>query len=129
MLNRLAALTVVATIAGCAAYQITPQQQSEYNRAMVPLTCTHKAQCDFYWQRAQVWIVQNSRYKIQTANDVLIQTYGSDDYHPAYTVTRDAKMDGSARIRIDVACGDMFGCQPRPWEAANSFKDFVRNSH
>ena len=114
-------------ITGCAT-QLTAPQQEMLSKAKIPLTCTDKQQCDFYWQRAQVWVIQNSRYKIQTANDVLIQTYGSTDYYPGYTVTKDALMDGSARIKIDIYCLDMFGCKPRPWEAAIAFKDFIRNS-
>ena len=67
------------------------------------------------WQRAQLWIAKNSEVKIQTATDVLIQTYGSDNTTTiTYTVTREPTGIDSYAVEMQAGCGNWFGCSPKP---------------
>ncbi|CAG2161348.1 hypothetical protein [Cupriavidus numazuensis] len=91
--------------------------------------CANRAQCDTYWQRAQAWVAMNSRYRIQIATDVVLQTYGSRDMELAYYITRVVNSDGSATIVVDATCGNMFGCATDPAAAKSDFRRFVVQSN
>lgn len=81
------------------------------------------ARCDRLWQRAQTWLATNSRYRIQIANDAIIQTYGphAGDYDSvAYTVTKQQQPDGKTLISIYGACHEVvIGCPFDPTHATN----------
>ncbi len=125
MKKMLMASCVTLALAGCASQ--TPLDPQVMALAERPLVCNDKAQCDRYWQAAQVWIAENSNFKIQTISDTLIQTYGpvSPDTDLAYTVMKVPQSGGANRIMIRAGCGNMFGCHPRPAEAAAKFKSYV----
>jgi hypothetical protein len=124
---KLAVAAAAAFLAGCANMADVPPADSE---ARVPLTCASKPQCDAYWARAQAWIASHSAYKIQTATDAVIQTHGPIEWKPqlAYTVTREPKADGSARILINAGCYSPIGCTPSREQATIEFKRYVRDA-
>lgn len=112
-MKKLAILLALLT-AGCA----THYQPS----ARAGVAC-EGARCDRIWQRAQTWIATNSRYRIQIANDSLIQTYGPHEgIHDAvaYTVTKDQRPDGQTLIAIYGTCREVvIGCTFDPTGATN----------
>lgn len=79
--------------------------------------------CNLAWQRAQLWISKHSRWKIQTATDVLIQTYNPSANSPTYgfTVSEEPMEPGTYRITIQIVCGNLLGCNPRPEDIARAF--------
>lgn len=124
-MKKLAALLLVAVLGGCATAQpIDPVKLQEAN---APLNCHGKEQCDLYWQRSQAWIAQNSRYRIQTATDTVITTFGPLDSSAdlAYQITKIPGGDGNANIIITAGCDNIFGCFPEQWEGILLFKRFV----
>lgn len=125
-LARVLAPTILAGLAsGCAqGPQMTPQERAELYS---PVLCQSKQQCDFLWQRAQVWVNQNSAWRIQTANDVIIQTFGpgGDSPDTAYTIQREPNQDGSAAITISANCANFIGCIPEIPVAIRSFKQYL----
>jgi hypothetical protein len=121
----LAVLCVAA--AGCSTQgQVDPDVMQI---ATTPLTCSSKAQCDTWWQRAQAWVTSHSKYDVETATDTLIQTAGPDGGKRAlaYQITRTANPDGTATIGFAAHCDGSLGCKPNPWEAGADFKQFVRS--
>ena len=103
---------IFLTLAACAAPpKLTPQEMAE---AQTPLTCSTKAECDLYWQKAQIWLVNNSAYRVQSATDTVISTYGPINGQPnfAFTITKLPNGNGGALITLQGACGNMFGCIP-----------------
>jgi hypothetical protein len=114
-----------AMLAGCAARQPHPGAAE----ARYPLYCENKPECDLLWQRAQIWVSQNSGYRIQTATDAVIQTFGpfGSKVELAFQVLRNPRADGGAAITIRGYCDNMFGCQPNEIDAILRFKSFVRN--
>ncbi|NML32184.1 hypothetical protein [Paraburkholderia antibiotica] len=123
----LAALCLIA-LAGCVSQgQVDPDVMQI---ATKPLTCSNKAECDLWWQRAQTWVASNSKYKIETATDSLIQTAGPDGGKRAlaYQITRSANPDGTATIGFAAHCDGSLGCKPNPWEAGAQFKEYVRGT-
>jgi hypothetical protein len=118
----------LAAAAGCSTQgQVDPDVMQI---ATKPLTCSNKAECDLWWQRAQSWVSSHSTYKIASATDSLIQTAGPDGGKRAlaYQITRTANPDGTATIGFAAHCDGSLGCKPNPWEAGADFKQYVRGS-
>jgi hypothetical protein len=125
MKKSLLAMLCVAA-AGCSTQgQVDPDVMQI---ATTPLTCSNKAQCDLWWQRAQAWVASHSKYKIESSTDTLIQTAGPDGGKRAlaYQITRAANPDGTATIGFAAHCDGSMGCKPNPWEAGADFKQYVR---
>jgi hypothetical protein len=125
-----AIMAFCALLTACAA----PPSNSPYREeAMAPLTCDNKAQCDLYWQRAQAWVSRNSPYRIQIANDVLLETYtgtqASLDY--AVRLLRERNSNGSERISIAPQCqtrgNPLLTCTRDIFEFVASFKRYVKS--
>jgi hypothetical protein len=117
-----------ALLSGCSTQgQISGDTMEQ---ATTPLTCTNKAECDAWWGRAQVWVGNHSEYKIQTVTDSIIQTAGPSGGKRAlaYQITKTPSNEGTATIGFAAHCDNMFGCEPNPWAAGASFKQFVRGS-
>lgn len=124
-MKRLAALLALS-LAACGLMPVPPDNPADSPEAAAPLTCSSRAQCDLYWQRAQAWIAGNSDYKIQTATDTVIQTFGPFNSRVvlAFSVIRVPNADGSGRITIAAACGTR-ECVPRRTDAIVAFKRYV----
>ncbi|APA86165.1 hypothetical protein BJG93_12720 [Paraburkholderia sprentiae WSM5005] len=123
----LAGLCLVATAACSTQGQVDPDVMQI---ATTPLTCSNKAECELWWQRAQTWVASHSKYKIETANDSLIQTAGPDGGKRAlaFQITRAASPDGTMTIGFSAHCDSSLGCKPNPWEAGADFKQYVRGA-
>lgn len=109
---------------GCATTpKLTPEEQQ---KVQTPITCTDKEDCDHKWQKTQLWIVNNSKWKIKVATDSLIQTEGPfDTTNLAFTASRLNKKDGTGTIGIRAGCGNIFGCFPDPSRAILDYRDFI----
>ncbi|MDN7178593.1 hypothetical protein M0D69_11275 [Caballeronia sp. SEWSISQ10-4 2] len=121
--------TIVAVIALLAGCSTTGQIAGEtMEQATAPLTCTNKAECDAWWARAQVWVINHSEYKLQTVTDSIIQTDGPSGGKRAlaYQITKTPSNEGTATIGFAAHCDNMLGCEPNPWKAGADFKQFVR---
>ena len=68
--------------------------------------------CTDEWQRAQFWIGTYSGLKIQTATDVMIQTFNPSDNSTqrGFTVTREPVGGGEYVIRLGQYCDNLLGC-------------------
>lgn len=71
------------------------------------------------WEKRQV---------LKEDNGNIISTYNPSPNSPflAYQVSKMPNEDGSSRIFIKPFCDNMFGCQPNPYQAVVSFKNFVK---
>lgn len=101
------------TLAACG----TPANQAElaYKRqeiARTTPTCSNERECNAKWEMAQLWVVKNAAYKIQTATSVLIQTFnpGRSETRVAAQVTKEPTGGGAYRFVVRVWCDNMFGC-------------------
>ena len=127
------ASVAIAAIAAMAAAGCSTQGQVDpdvMQIATTPLTCSNKAECDLWWQRAQTWVTSHSKYKVEAATDTLIQTAGPDGGKRAlaYQITRTPNPDGTATIGFAAHCDGSLGCKPNPWEAGADFKQYVRGT-
>ena len=110
MTRLLPLIVALPLLAGCAT-------SSEIVTALEPargmpseVRCTDP--CTDEWQRAQFWIATYSEWKIQTATDVLIQTFNSVDSSVSrgFTVTREPVGGGEYVIRLGQGCDNFLGC-------------------
>src|SRR4051812_2232264 len=69
-----------AMVVGCAYRGPPPMSEADAAELAVPLTCTGADECQKLWRRAQVWVIQNSGYKIQIATDAVVETFNPRDY-------------------------------------------------
>jgi hypothetical protein len=125
-MKRILLILLGATAAACSTGgQVNPDVMQI---ATAPLTCSDKAQCDLWWQRAQDWVRGHSKYEVQTATDTLIQTSGPGGGKRllAFEITKSANNDGTATIGFAAHCDSSLGCKPDPWSAGAVFKQYVR---
>ncbi|MDM0032380.1 hypothetical protein QTI33_09610 [Variovorax sp. J22P271] len=88
-----------------------------------------KEQCDLYWRRAQAWIGINSRFKLQTVSDTVLETFTPPEASPyyAFRIVREPKEADTDRIWVAVSCRNMFGCGPPSREGAMAaIKAYIR---
>lgn len=138
-MKRMTCLLVVSVVAlaGCAPARVgdDPLRRSPstvapevVQAANTPMVCQDKAQCDLYWQRAQYWLSTNSHFKIQSATDAVITTFGPQRYggELAYSVRKEVSPTGGATIHIVAMCDSpKFGCFEHPLSAIARAKTYI----
>lgn len=85
--------------------------------------------CKAEWERAQLWIANHSKWKMQISTDVLIQTYNPVNHDVSYgfAVTKEPIGNGRYLIRLALACGNLYGCDPKPIDVSKAFYYYVKN--
>lgn len=83
-------LTAVAFLLIASSASAAPDDTLMDRIAAVSVTCSGKLDCDTKWAKALQWVLGTPGFKIQLANDMLIQTYGpSYSIHAtAFTITK-----------------------------------------
>lgn len=114
-------LVVLATQAGCASGAITQVNKAEFENT-IPV-CDGESDCKAKWEAAQLWIVHNAGFKLQTVTDVLLETFnpGPSDARIAVRVTKEPLGGSRYRLLVFVWCNNIFGCVPDGWTAALNF--------
>lgn len=127
-MQRFTILALSLLVAGCAeAPTISPEQRAKMEAPI----CSDARMCELMWQRAQIWLANNSTWKLQTVTPVILQTYGpggsaSSSLDVAYTITKEPLGNDSYRIVMAAACSNMFGCLPKaPFERIIEFNTFL----
>jgi hypothetical protein len=132
-------LIVAATalsLSGCDYYardRPNPYLDGEYSysagnttAAAETVKCRDKDDCAEKWSKAQVWLATHSKWKIQTASDSVIQTFGpGSSSDAAFTIARIIRADGSGEIDIRAMCGNLFGCIPTTKELEAHFRNYL----
>jgi hypothetical protein len=110
-------------LAGCATAPdpIIEARRDEIRRT-IP-TCSTEKQCNVKWEAAQLWVVKNAGYKIQTATSVLIETYNASNSRVelAAQVTKEPLGGGRYRFNLRVRCDNIFRCYPNVLDAMLDF--------
>jgi hypothetical protein len=126
-MKKLIGVIGLVLMGGCAT---TPDPQrlamQEQINQTIP-TCSGVDDCNAKWEAAQLWIVHNSAYKIQTATSVLIETYNPSQNNPslAARVTKEPQGGGKYRLLVALWCDNMFGCVPDAYAKALEFNKAV----
>lgn len=113
----------IVALSGCA---VTPKKEQQAKMAQfqrtIP-TCSNEKDCKAKWDAAQLWIVHNAGYKLQTVTDVLLETYNPGEYDTdlAVRVTKEPQGDGVYKIIVKAWCNNIFGCTPNALDAELDF--------
>lgn len=128
-LGPLLAVSAIAGCTGACSFFAPPTSvPSEPSAPPAPIYCRAGADCDAKWSRAADWIATNSRWKIQSQSDTIVQTSASTDgsLNPGFVVTKMATPDPSAyQIVFDGSCDSIFRCEPTVAESRAKFAAFV----
>lgn len=125
----LAAMVMMTGLTGCA---VSPEQRAamEARQQRFEATrprCSDDAACERAWAAARSWVTQNCGMKIQNITDGFIETYNSIDGNTALhcRVTKDPEGQTGWVLTVTTGCGNLFGCIPDAWAAAQGFNDYV----
>lgn len=121
------ALIVLATpLEAVGAKGPSKAEKKAHFEATIPV-CFGQEDCQAKWEAAQLWVIHNAGYKIQTVTDVLIQTFspGPYDARNAARVTKEPLGGGKYRIVVYLWCNNVFGCIPNGWDSAINFNLLV----
>lgn len=118
-------------VSGCAVTP-TPEDEAKWERVKSSIpSCSSDKECALKWDAAQLWVVKNAGYKIQTATNVIIETYNSVNSSTllAVRVTKEPAGQGKYFINITVWCDNMFGCSRDKVDAILDFNSYVGKSN
>jgi hypothetical protein len=119
----LTAPLVIAGLYGCAVQQ-DPAVQAKIDEIQRTIpTCSSEKECNAKWETAQLWVVKNAGYRIQTATSVLIQTFNATGTRVelAAQVTKEPQGGGRYQFVAKVWCDNMFVCSPNRLDALLDF--------
>ena len=121
ILALIAGVAICLLLSCCATSSEVRAKQALFQRT-IP-TCDGEKDCNAKWEAAQLWIVHNSGYKLQTVTNVLLETYnpGRHDTKLAVRVTKEPLGGGKYMIIVTTWCNNMFGCTRNTWDAALDF--------
>jgi len=112
-------------LCGC----ITAEQQASVAEPPKPVTCHAGADCDAKWSRANTWVTEHSKNKVETSSETLIQTSGPSTFEtdpsPSYKITKIAMGPGEYTIAFTGGCDSIFSCTPTLSAAQTDFTQSI----
>ena len=125
---RARAVAVLAVFLSACAIVSSRLQSTLAPAANVGHSVTCQKPCKDEWERAQLWIAKHSKWKIQVSTEVIVQTYNPTAHDPSYgfSLTKEPAGGGSYVIRMELACGNIFGCDPGSLDVRNAFYYYVK---
>lgn len=112
-------------LCGC----MTMEQQASVAEPPKPITCHAGPDCDAKWSRANAWITEHSKYKVEASSELLIQTSGPSTFEtdpsPKYKVTKAAMGPSEYAIEFVGGCDSVFACTPTVPAAQADFTQSV----
>lgn len=123
---RLAILILSAGLLSSCASTIGPIVKARLAPAGVesPVLCDV---CKTEWERSQLWLLAHSKWKLQMATDVVLQTFNPIEYDVSFgfQVTKSPKA-GGYQIVMAAICGNPLGCEPEAADVRRAFYHYVR---
>ena len=118
-------IALASALSGC----ITAGAAPETATPAPPVTCAAGPDCDVKWGRALAWIEGNSRWKVETKTDSVIETKPSinSSASPGFKVTKVASAAGY-EIKLTAGCASLFRCTPTVEESRAQFAKYVMSS-
>ena len=118
-------LLLIPFLSACQAIDTLDEvTQKELNTEII---CTSE-NCELLWSRAMFFVSSKAGFKMQIANDYLIETYNPTDYSPklAYRIQKQPLGNGNYKIMTSAWCANLFGCQPKQMQGIADAKRYIR---
>jgi DNA-binding beta-propeller fold protein YncE len=123
-------LTIVVCLILLLSACASTQQAQRKKDAAQPLTCSKGPDCEAKWDRALIWVRNNTASKIDTANESMITVRIPPKSSSAvFTITKDKADPETYTINFRAGCSSMFGCTPSILELKASFANYVMRSN
>jgi hypothetical protein len=119
-------VVIVGLLTGaCVSPQHRTAQQAQFQNT-VP-TCESPKNCEVKWAAARRFILENSKFKIQTMTNDFLETYSGarNTSVLAYRVVKEPIDATRYRIVVTTGCRNTFACVPDAWDAALRFNQYV----
>lgn len=126
MIKKLLVVVAAISLVGCAAQKRANQQNQARFDQTIPI-CNDEKDCAAKWEAAQLWIIHNAGYKLQTTTSVLLETYNATGSSTslAVRVTKEPLGGGKYKILVRTWCDNFLGCAPDSWGAALDFNQKI----
>jgi hypothetical protein len=124
--------SVFAVVAATAcATAVPPERQAkmlEVDRT-IPI-CTSDKDCAAKWEMAQLWVVKNAAFKLQTVTNVLLETYNPTPHSVDFAarVLKEPLGNGKYKLVARVWCDNIYGCNRDAWDMLLDFNRTVNAS-
>ena len=108
-----AVLLVILFLSACRTMG-TGQDEQLHKLAHTPLYCEEGKTCDMMWEKALLWVEQNSVFKIDKQTDTMITTkdpFGSTSV-PTFSIKKLPLDDDKYEIVLKVDCAHQVVCSP-----------------
>lgn len=119
-------LSTALMVCGCVDIPMSAQEAE--SRAQIEKTrptCSGESDCHVKWEAAQLWVAKNAGLKIQTATDVVIETFNATEYSTGLAVqaTKEPQGGGVYLIVAHAQCSNT--CNEDPVQAMLDFNKSV----
>ena len=106
------------------------KQRAQWKQdAAQPLTCSRGPDCEAKWDRALIWVRNNSESTIDTATESIITTHIPQNSSSALiTISKTEDDPGTYTIYFRAGCPWILGCTPSILELKASFANYVVKS-
>ncbi|RBW66333.1 hypothetical protein DS893_04750 [Vibrionales bacterium C3R12] len=129
LFKKIITTTIAIFLVSCANQQapktLSSELQKEYE---TPLLCTQNT-CDKMWERGTFFISQNTGFKIQVHNNMIVETWNSTGSSTglAFKMTKEPLPDGAYRIWTTSQCGHSLYCDKDPIATVAKAKWYMRH--
>ncbi|WP_137921820.1 hypothetical protein [Hydrogenophaga sp. 2FB] len=100
---------------------------------MAKVSCKDSLECGKTFALTQIYILEHSKMKIQSANDTIIETYSPNDPHAiGARATKTPRSGTTALVSLDVYCGkpkteaDVYICMYSAVDVYEGFAPFIQ---
>lgn len=113
MVKQSVILGLLVTLAGCMPPYKPDQAKLAYAQTIQPV-CRGERECELMWSAARLWVLDKAGYKIKILTGDYLETYsptGGNTYI-GVMLNKVPNKDGSYRLKSQIWCDNMFGCNP-----------------
>jgi S1-C subfamily serine protease len=128
MIKHLTIVICLIFLLSACATSLTKRAQLKHDAAQ-PLTCSKGPDCEAKWDRALIWVQNNSEAAIQIANETIITTRTpQNSSSPVISITKTEAGPGTYAIHFRANCSWILGCTPSVSKLKASFASYIMKS-
>jgi hypothetical protein len=118
-------ICLIFLLSACSTTSSTQRAQRKKDAAR-PLTCSKGPDCEAKWDRALIWVQNNSEAAIQIANETIITTRTpQNSSSPVISITKTEAEPGTYAIHFRANCSWILGCTPSISKLKASFANYI----
>jgi hypothetical protein len=125
MIKHLTMVFFLIFLLSACATSLTQRAQQKHDAGQ-PLICSKGPDCEAKWDRALIWVQNNSEAAIQIANETIITTRTpQNSSSPVISITKTETGPGTYAIHFRANCSWILGCKPSISKLKASFANYI----